>query len=709
MRQVYLLAGLLALILLPACQTKSAGSASSKPNIIFILADDLGYGDLGSFGQEYIETPHLDQLAAEGMRFTQHYSGSPVCAPSRCILLTGKHSGHAYIRGNHEWGDRGNVWDYHAMIADSTLEGQWPLPSGTTTIGTLLQAEGYRTGMIGKWGLGAPHTEGIPNKQGFDFFCGYNCQRQAHTYYPVHLYLNENRLALDNDTVAPHARLEAGADPYDQASYADFELKEYAPDVMFSEMMNFLEEGGEEPFFLYWASPIPHVALQAPRRWVDYYVEKLGDEDPYLGTNGYYPSRYPRATYAAMISYLDERIGALIAYLKETGEYENTLIIFSSDNGPTFNGGTDSPWFASGGPFNSERGWGKAFLHEGGIRVPMIASWPGKIAPGSFSDHISAFWDLLPTLCEAAGVSVPEGVDGISYLPELTGDGEQEVHPHLYWEFPASGGQQAVRMGKWKAIRKDIQRGNLKLELYNLEEDLQELHDVAEQEPDVVEQMESIMAEEHLPSSLDRFRMKALDGAFRMVDGHILVEAEDYYRQSLTETREWYLSSADNIPELKPDPDEVHLDNAGNQAYLEILPDTRTTHDDELIVGENFSPEPGKLATLHYKVKIQKPGRYYVWVRAYSTGTEDNGIHVGLNGEWPESGQRMQWCEGKDSWKWESRQRTEEEHCGEPYKIYLDIEEEGMHEITFSMREDGFEFDRFLLTREKEYVPSDIY
>jgi len=511
MRHLFCLAWLAGLFSIMACVNSASEQGASKPNIIFILADDLGYGDLGCYGQELIETQNLDLLASEGMRFTQHYSGSPVCAPSRCVLLTGKHSGHAYIRGNDEWGDRGEVWDYRAMIADSTLEGQRPLPANTTTIGSLLQAEGYRTGMVGKWGLGAPHTESIPNRQGFDFFCGYNCQRQAHTYYPVHLYLNENRLYLDNDTVAPHVILKEGADPYNRENYSDFSLSEYAPDVMFSRMIRFVEDSGEDPFFLYWASPIPHVALQAPKHWVDYYVEKFGEEEPYVGDAGYFPTRYPHATYAAMISYLDERIGQLIDKLKEEGKYENTLIIFSSDNGPTFNGGADSPWFQSGGPFRSERGWAKAFLHEGGIRVPLIASWPGKIAPGSESDHLSAFWDLLPTLCEAAGATVPEDLDGISYLPELLGNDGQEKHPYLYWEFPASGGQQAVRMDQWKAIRKNILEGNLELELYKLEEDLQEQYNVAGEHPDMVRKMEQIMSQEHTSPELERFRMEALD------------------------------------------------------------------------------------------------------------------------------------------------------------------------------------------------------
>ena len=251
-------------LLLSGCTQKKLNRGLDKPNIIFILADDLGYGELGCYGQELIETPNIDALATSGMRFTQHYSGSPVCAPSRCILLTGLHSGHAFIRGNDEWRERGMVWDYRAMIADSTLEGQRPLPEGTITLGKLLQSEGYTTGMIGKWGLGAPHTESIPTRQGFDFFCGYNCQRQAHTYYPVHLYLNEKRLHLDNDTVAPNTALDEGADPLDLNSYSRYNLVDYAPDVMFSEMVKFIEKSREEPFFFYWASPIPHNPLQAP-------------------------------------------------------------------------------------------------------------------------------------------------------------------------------------------------------------------------------------------------------------------------------------------------------------------------------------------------------------------------------------------------------------------------------------------------------------
>lgn len=489
---------------------KSAQEESKqKPNIIYILADDLGYGELGCFGQELIETPNIDKLAENGIKFTQHYSGAPVCAPSRCVLLTGLHMGHAEVRGNDEWKERGDVWNYESMIADSTLEGQRPMSEATITIGHKMQAAGYKTAMFGKWGLGAPHTHSIPTKMGFDFFVGYNCQRQAHTYYPVHLYKNGARLQLGNDTVAPSIKFGKNTDPYDLNSYNDYTLQSYSPDVMFSELTGFVKENSDNPFFVYWASPIPHAALQAPKRWVDYYVNKFGDEEPYLGNKAYFPARYPHATYAAMVSFLDENVGKLVQQLKDLGVYDNTLIIFTSDNGATYNGGTDSPWFNSGGPFKSEYGWGKGYVNEGGIRTPMVASWPGKINPGTESEHISAFWDVMPTLCEIAGVDAPEDTDGISFLPALIGD-NQTAHEHLYWEFPSYGGQQAVRMGKWKAIRKNIFKGNMDLELYNLEEDIQEQTNIAAQHPEIVKQMEAIMVKEHVPAESKRFHIKEL-------------------------------------------------------------------------------------------------------------------------------------------------------------------------------------------------------
>ena len=490
-------------------ERQDSGIISDKPNIIYILADDLGYGDLGCYGQTKIETPNIDKLAASGMLFTQHYSGSPVSAPSRCVLLTGKHTGHSQVRGNDEWGDRGDVWNYRAMIGDSTLEGQRPLESGTVTIASLLKKSGYRTGMIGKWGLGAPHTESIPTKMGFDYFFGINCQRMAHTFYPVFLYENQNRFNLGNDTVAPNTLLEKNADPFDQASYAAYNLKEYAPDVMFTKLTEFVSNNKENPFFLYWATPIPHAALQAPQKWVDYYVEKFGDEKPYLGEKAYFPHRHPHAAYAAMISYLDDQVGNLVSQLKELGIYKNTLIIFSSDNGPTYNGGTDSPWFDSGGPFRSEQGFGKGNVNEGGIRVPMIASWPSRITPASVSAHISAFWDVVPTLCDVAGTKPPVDADGLSFLPELTGK-RQKQHKYLYWEFPESGGQQAVITGKFKAMRKDMHNGNSEFELYDLLSDKEETKNIAPDHPEIIKKVEDIIKKEHKKSPNPKWQFKVL-------------------------------------------------------------------------------------------------------------------------------------------------------------------------------------------------------
>ena len=482
---------------------------SEKPNIVYILADDLGYNELGCYGQDTIETPNIDALAASGIRFTQHYSGSPVCAPSRCVLMTGKHTGHAYIRGNDEWGERGDTWNFAKAVEDPNLEGQRPLPVGTKTIGTLLQGVGYKTAIVGKWGLGAPLTNSIPTKMGFDFFYGYNCQRQAHTFYPKHLWKNEEKDWLDNELVVPGTKLAEGADPNDPASYSKYRLSEYAPELMLEEALGFVRENKESPFFLYFASPIPHVPLQAPESWVEYYQEKLGPEDPYLGNKGYFPNRTPRATYAAMVSYLDEQVGDIVSELKKLGLYENTLILFSSDNGPTYNGGSDSNYFESASPFKSEYGWAKGFSTEGGIRVPMIASWEGMIKGGRTSQHVSAFWDVLPTLCELSGARVPSDVDGLSFVPNLLGE-PQEPHEFLYWEFPAYEGQQAVRMGDWKALRKGIFKGNMDLELYNLKTDPREQFDVSAAYPEVVAKIEAIMESEREPAVLERFKIKQL-------------------------------------------------------------------------------------------------------------------------------------------------------------------------------------------------------
>lgn len=482
-----------------------AQKQQEKPNVIYILMDDLGYGELECFGQQKIETPNIDALRANGMKFTQHYSGSPVSGPSRCVLMTGLHSGHAQVRGNDEVGSRGNVWSHEAMLKDSELEGQMPLKEGTMTLGRMMQGAGYTTGCIGKWGLGYPGSAGVPNKQGFDFFFGYNCQRQSHTYFPAFLWKNEKRVYLDNKVVDPGTtKLDKGADPRDERSYAKFVQKQYSNDLMYDEVVNFVEQNKAKPFFLMWTTPLPHVSLQAPERWVKHYVKKFGDEEPYIGNKGYYPCRYPHATYAAMVSYFDEQVGNLVAKLKQDGIYDNTVIVFTSDNGPTFNGGSDSPWFNSGGIFKSEQGWGKCSLHEGGIRVPTIVSWPAKIKAGTTTHHISGFQDVMPTLAQIVGVKTPP-TDGISFLPTLLGK-KQPEHKFLYFEYPEAGGSKAIRMGKWKGMVAGIRKGNIKMQLFDLEKDIREEHDVADQHPDIVKKMEKIMKESSVEPENPLFR-----------------------------------------------------------------------------------------------------------------------------------------------------------------------------------------------------------
>lgn len=487
----------------------------TKPNIIYILADDLGYAEVGAYGQEKIETPNIDALAKEGMLFTQHYSSAPVCAPARNMFLTGKHAGHAYIRSNSEWGERGDVWNYIAMAKDSVLEGQGPMPDSTITMAHRLQEVGYTTAIVGKWGLGAPHTSSVPNDMGFDFFYGYNCQRQAHTYYPLHLYKNRNRVHLENDTIAPNTPLAEGMDPNDEASYADFNLKEYSPDLMFDEITGFVSDNIQKPFFLYWATPIPHVALQAPKRWVDYYINKFGDETPYLAGkkpgSGYFPHKNPHAAYAAMVSYLDENIGKLVQQLKDNGIYENTLIVFTSDNGPSYAGGADPVFFESAKPFAGEYGRGKGYLYEGGIRVPMIASWPGKIKAGSTSDHISAHYDMLATFGDVAGYENAENADGISLLPTLLAKENQEVHDFMYWEFPSYGGQVAIRMGDWKVVRQNLKNEKEPtLELYNLKDDPTETNNIAGAHPEILQKAAEIFEAERDIPELENFKIPIL-------------------------------------------------------------------------------------------------------------------------------------------------------------------------------------------------------
>ena len=502
-----LVISILFVFVLFGCRTSN--QKVKQPNIIYILADDLGYGESGVYGQEKIQTPNIDALAKGGMLFTQHYSGSPVCAPSRCVLLTGQHTGHTFIRGNDEWSERGEVWNYIKACSDIKLEGQRPIPDSTVTIAELLKKAGYQTCIIGKWGLGAPETEGVPNLQGFDYFYGYNCQRQAHNLYPPYLWENNNKSLLDNEIIPPRTKLDSLSDPYDETSYAKFRQKEYAPKKMLEKAIAYIRENKDVPFFMYYASPLPHLPLQVPKEYVDKYRKQFGEEEPYLGERGYFPNRYPRATYAGMISYLDDQIGELIEVLKEEMIYDNTIIVFSSDNGPTYSGGVDADFFNSAKPFSNKYGRTKGFLYEGGIRIPFIVSWPDHIKAGAMSDHVSAFYDMVPTICDIVGIQTPENTDGISFKHELFNQ-KQEQHEFLYWEFPSYNGQQAVRMGKWKGIRKDIFDGNLDIELYDLETDISEKIDVSLQYPEIVITIDSIMKLEHEPSTNEKFKFKQL-------------------------------------------------------------------------------------------------------------------------------------------------------------------------------------------------------
>lgn len=459
-------------------------AASARPNVLFILADDLGYGELGSYGQERIETPHLDQLAERGMRFTQHYSGHTVCAPSRCVFLTGKHTGHAQIRGNSPWARKSNPQG----------EGQEPLDRDTLTLARWLAEQGYATACIGKWGLGGPETDGHPNLQGFDRFFGYLCQWRAHDYYPENLWRDDKRVPLDNPGFTPAGKFKEAPD--DPAAYDKFSGNDYAPDLMIEEALGWLGEERDEPFFLYYATPVPHVSLQVPADSLAPYVEKGWDEAPYLGNKGYTPHPAPRAAYAAMITRMDRDIGRLVERLEELGLRDDTLIVFTSDNGPTFNGGVDSKFFKSSGGLRG----GKTTLYEGGIRVPMIASWPGRIAPRTVSDLPSGFQDFFPTVCEALGEEAPEGLDGRSLLAELTGEDAERTARSFYWE---AGRKQALRSGDWKVIRLIDKQDRVKAQLFDLAADPSEKKDLAKAQPEVLKRLLAELDAARVPN--DRF------------------------------------------------------------------------------------------------------------------------------------------------------------------------------------------------------------
>ena len=455
-----------------------------SPNIVFILADDLGYGEIGCFGQEKIQTPHIDRIAKEGIRLTSHYSGSPVCAPSRCTLLTGQHTGHAIVRNNREIGGWG----------PDEPEGQFPLPVETPTLSASLQNAGYTTGAFGKWGLGGPDTSGLPNDQGFDEFYGYLCQRVAHNYYPTHLWKNKEKEMLKGNDVwfSAHQKIES-PENFDQ-----FVAQTYAPDRIIEEAVKFVDNHSSEPFFLYFASTIPHVALQIPSEELDAYPIEW-DTEPYLGHKGYLPHPRPRAAYAAMITRFDAEVGALLEALVRNGVADNTMVMVTSDNGPSWVGGVDLEFFKSSGGLRGR----KAQLFEGGIRVPTVVWWPPVIRAGSVNDSPSAFWDWYPTLMQVSKGSAPL-CDGVSLVPLLT-DSDKTKHRSFYWEH---GNVQAYRSGDWKLLRFKKKDG-VESMLFNLKEDPNETTNLADKFPDRVaklkaEAMESRVTSSDFPSFLDK-------------------------------------------------------------------------------------------------------------------------------------------------------------------------------------------------------------
>jgi arylsulfatase A-like enzyme len=492
-------------------QMNCQAADTRKPNVIFILADDLGYGDIGAFGQKRIRTPNLDRLASEGMKLTQHYSGNAVCAPSRCVLMTGKHPGHAFIRNNRNGENNKGMPDF----GKPNFEGQYPIPDSEVTVAELLHEQGYVTGGFGKWGLGGPGSTGEPLRQGFDRWFGYNCQGVAHNFYPTYLWDNDRAIDLKNTPFSPHDTLRPDEDPTKAESYRRFQGKEYSADLIAEQVLRFASDHRERPFFLYWPTTVPHVALQVPDDSLAEYVGRW-DDPPYPGGKGYIPHFQPKAAYAAMITRMDREIGRLMTLIQELGLDENTIFVFSSDNGPlngTHQGlaGTDCKFFQSAGGLRD----GKGTLYEGGIRVPTIIRWKGHIQAGTSSDRVSGFEDWMPTLLELAGLEsrIPNRIDGISLTPTLHGK-NQEERPFLYREFSGYGGQQMVRIGDWKGIRQKLipkakAKPQLDIELYNIKLDIAETTNVASQHPDIVAKIEKTMREQHVSSQ--EFPFAALD------------------------------------------------------------------------------------------------------------------------------------------------------------------------------------------------------
>jgi arylsulfatase A len=449
------------ILLLLAFDLKGQVNNKSKPNIILIFADDLGYGDIGCYGQQKIKTPNIDALAKSGIKFTQFYAGTSVCAPSRASLMTGLHTGHAPVRGNKTF----------------QPEGQTPLPDSSLTIAMELKKAGYNTSAIGKWGLGYITTSGAPSKKGFDNFYGYNCQSLAHNFYPEYIWDNETKVELPENKIKPVV---------------------YSGDLFQNRALKYIgEQKKDKPFFLYLAYTLPHVDLTPPHDSIyDHYVKLFGEkplEQPdRRNHNKQFVELNPHAAFAAMVARLDKYVGEIAEAVTRKGMAENTVIIFTSDNGPHREKGGDPEFFNGNGEYKGI----KRDLYEGGIRVPLIISWKGKIKPGQETDHVSALWDFFPTFQQIAGLPARETIDGISILPLLQNK-KQMDHEYLYWEFHEQGGKQAVRWKNWKAIRLNVSNGNEVSELYDLSKDPSETVNVAAQNLKVVQQMEEFMRKAH--------------------------------------------------------------------------------------------------------------------------------------------------------------------------------------------------------------------
>ena len=435
-------------------------------NVIYILADDLGYGDIGCYGQKLIRTPNIDRMASEGMIFTQHYAGCTVSAPSRASLMTGLHTGHTQIRGNKE-------------VAP---EGQEPMREDTYTLAKLFKSKDYTTGLFGKWGLGYPGSESEPIAMGFDEFYGYNCQRQAHTYYPDHLWHNRKKVEFPENK--------------------DNGRQTYSADLIHRQALSFIRGNKDKPFFAMLTYTLPHAEVNIPHDSIYRIYENMFEEAPYEQPGSYFRSEKPRASFAAMVSRLDKYVGEIMNELKKNGLDKNTIVFFTSDNGPHREGGADPGFFNSSGMMKGV----KRDLYEGGIRVPLIVWSPDFVKAGTKSDHISAFWDMIPTFAELTGATLPDNIDGISFMPKILSQENQQKHDFLYWEFHEQKGRQAVRKGDWKLIRQGIsdEKGPW-LELYNIKADIHEDNNLAEKEPEKVKELTIIMDNNRTESPLFNF------------------------------------------------------------------------------------------------------------------------------------------------------------------------------------------------------------